>query len=150
MRTGTWYVAAAIVLGATLGLAGGGEAQGFGVGSLSGAYGFSGSGTLLEKTATVVGVNSFDGNGGCTIEASLGTALAPGTLIRLISQQCTYIVNGDGTGSVAVVFAPPPGIPVPLPFNTAFVIVDGARELHFIMLDGFAGGTVATGIARKQ
>jgi hypothetical protein len=40
-------------------------------------------------------------------------------------------------------------VPGVLVFNTAFVIVNGA-ELQFIMLDGFGGGTLASGIARKQ
>ena len=57
----------------------------------------------------MVGVNGFDGAGACTVQASLGTALAPGAILPLISTQCSYTVNANGTGAISVLFAAPPG-----------------------------------------
>ena len=149
MRRRASYVAVVVMLGAVLGYAGGAEAQ-FNLASLTGNYGVSGSGTLLDLPAAVVGLNSFDGTGGCTIQASLTTALLPGAVIPLTSTQCSYTVNANGTGAISVVFAAPPGAAGPLSFTSSFVITDSGNQLPFVLTDSFQGRTVASGISRKQ
>ena len=139
------YIAAIIVV-AGIGYVGTSQAaEGFSPRSLTGTYGFSGSGTLLHGAvqSAVVGVNSFDRAGRCGITARLN---AGGLVTSLTSAACSYSVNPDGTGSIHVRFNEPPFAG---PFVSDFVIVDDARELQFILSDA-SGGTVASGVAKKQ
>ena len=132
-----------IILAAVLAYGGASQAdEQFTLQSVKGTFGFSGSGTLLGSPAAVVGLTSFDGVGGCGITAVLNVA---GTVTPLASIACSYTVNSNGTGSQTIIFAGPFG-----PFTSDFVIVDAKKELQFILSDGFGGGTVASGVSKKQ
>lgn len=112
--------------------------------SLRGAWGFSASGTLGGGTvqAAAVGLITFDGVGGCVDEARLN---AGGTVVALTSVTCSYTVNSDGTGTLIATFAPAGA------FTTDFVLVDNAKEFHFIVSDtAQPGATVASGVAKRQ
>jgi hypothetical protein len=132
-------LAAPVFVGATHG------AAGFSNRSLRGTYGLSGSGTIGFGTipAAVVGLNSFDRNGGCDISAKVN---AGGVVVPLTTAHCSYSVNADGTGSIDVTFNE---APFTVPFHSDFVIVDGADELPFVLSDA-AGSTVASGVAKRQ
>jgi hypothetical protein len=95
--------------------------------SLRGTYGFYGSGTLAGGTvqAGIVGLNSFDGAGGCDVTVRLN---AGGTVIPLTAAECSYTVNADGTGQIHVRFDHPVFAG---PFTSDFVIVDNAKEVPF-------------------
>ena len=112
--------------------------------SIKGIYGLSGSGTLEDGTvqAAIVGLNSFDGAGGCRITARLNRK---GVVSQLTSATCSYTVNPDGTGTIDVTFTE-----LPIPFKSDFVIVDQAKELQFVLSDEFFHSTVASGVAKRQ
>jgi len=119
---------------------------GFSDRTLRGVYGFSGSGTIAGGAipATVVGLTRFDGAGGCAVSARLN---AGGAVHALTSTSCSYGVNADGSGWQRIALS---GAPFPLPeFISDLVIVDNAREIHFVLSDA-GGGTVANGIAKEQ
>lgn len=142
-RTRTGVVA--LVVLALLAYVGSSQAAGgFSTHTLRGSYGFSGSGTLGGGVfqAAVVGLNWFDGRGGCAISARIN---AFGTVSPLESSSCTYAVNPDGTGVLDVTFAHPL---LGGPFHSDFVIIDG-KEVHSMLSDG-SGGTVATVVTRRQ
>jgi hypothetical protein len=108
--------------------------------SLKGTWGFSTAGTLLTPApvpAAAVGLLIFDGSGGCSSEAKLN---AGGAVLVLTADTCSYTVNANGTGTQLSTF---PGLGG---FTTDFVILDGAKEFHFII----SGGAVASGVAKKQ
>ena len=113
--------------------------------SLKGAYGFHVHGFLAANTASpipasAVGRNVYDGAGSCTSEAKLN---AGGTVISL-SGTCTYTVNPDGTGTAVSTYSF--GV-----FTTDFVLVDNAKEFHFIVSDtAQPGATVGSGVAKRQ
>ena len=136
-----------IILAAVLAYGGTSQAdEQFTLQSVKGTFGFSGSGTLGGFPAAVVGLTSFDGAGGCAISARLKPAPL-GAVVPLASIACVYDVNPDGTGSQTATFATPFG---PLgPFTSDFVIVN-KKELQFILSDGFGGGTVASGVSKRQ
>ena len=137
------YVAA-VVLAALFSMAGTSHASGgFTLRSLKGVYGFSGSGTLGDGAvqAAVVGLNSFDGAGGCDITARFNNG---GTVVSLTTAVCTYTVNRNGTGMITVTFNE-----LPIPFMSDFVIVDHAKELLFVLSD-VSQTTVASGVAKRQ
>lgn len=113
--------------------------------SLKGAYGFSGSGTLLSLPAAVVGLTTFDGGGGCVTTARLNLAA---TFAPLSSLTCSYIVNSDGTGSQTLT-AEVPGVGSSV-FVSEFVIVDGNNEVHFMLRDESGLGAVAGGVSKRQ
>jgi hypothetical protein len=110
--------------------------------SIQGTWGFSGPGTLGGQPTAAVGLQTFDGVGGCTVSIQLNVG---GTVTALTSIQCSYTVNPDGTGSQTLTLAGPIG-----PFTADFVIVDAKEEFHFIVSDGFGGGTVASAVAKRQ
>lgn len=145
MKTKKIYIAAFVfaVLLASVGTSH--ASGGFKLRSLRGIYGFSGSGTLFGGAvqAAIVGLNSFDGAGGCDITARLN---AGGTVFSLTTAQCTYTVNSNGTGLITVTFNEP-GFNGP--FTSDFVIVEQAKELHFV-LSNVSQTTVANGIAKRQ
>jgi hypothetical protein len=118
---------------------------GLSVRTLKGVYGFSGAGTLGGGTvpAAVVGLNSFDRLGGCEVTAKVN---ARGQVYALTSASCGYTVDPDGTGTIDITFNEPE---FPVPFHSDFVIVDGGRELHFVLSD-LVHSTVANGVAKKQ
>lgn len=141
-----------IVLTAVFAYGGGAHAdEQFTLRSLSGTFAFSGSGTLQLMppvvpvpalvSAAVVGLTSFDGLGGCVTTAVLNAA---GTVSPLTSATCSYAVNPDGTGSHDVAFA---GLGS---FTSTFVIVDAKKEVYFMLSDGLGGGTVASGVSKRQ
>jgi hypothetical protein len=137
--------ALAILLVASLvGVATTGASGRFSVRSLRGTYVFSGSGTLMGGTvqAATVGLNSFDGAGGCGIKARIN---AGGTVLSVTAATCVYTVNADGTGTIRLRFNDPS---LPVPFVSNIAIVD-EKEVHFMLQDEL-GGTVASGIAKKQ
>ena len=140
----TILVAAIVVVSVLTYVRGGDASGGFSVRTLRGTYGFSGDGTLGGGTipAAVAGLNFFDRAGGCAIRARLN---AGGAVHPLNSTSCTYSVNPDGTGSLDVAFEPPFAVP----FHSDFVIVDGGRELRFILSDAL-GQTVAQGSSIHQ
>jgi hypothetical protein len=136
---------AAVLLAVLLAYVGSSHASGrFTSRSLRGVYGFSGSGTLSDGAvqAAVVGLNSFDGAGGCRITARLNQG---GMVSQLTSATCSYTVNPDGTGFTDVTFTE-----LPIPFKSDFVIVDQAKEIHFVLSDPFSETTVASGVAKRQ
>lgn len=117
---------------------------GFGNQSLTGAYGFSGTGTLIygKVASNVEGLAVYDGNGHCTVKARLN---AVGFVLPLNSSQCTYSVNADGTGTQTTTFTEEPHGP----FVSDFVIADNTNEIRFILSDA-AAGTNASGVSTKQ
>jgi hypothetical protein len=110
--------------------------------SIQGTWGVLASGTVEGQAAAAVGLDTFDGVGRCTSSVQLNVG---GTVTALTSTECSYTVNPDGTGSMTVTYAGPLG-----PFTADFVIVDANKEFHFIISDGFGGGTVASGVAKRQ
>ena len=145
MSPGRIYASTMIVAVALAGVATSEAGERFSRRSLKGTYGFNGSGTVAGGTvaAGFVGLNSFDGAGGCTATVRLN---AGGTVIPLSAAECSYTVNADGTGQIHVTFDHPifGG-----PFTSDFVIVDKGKEVPFSVSD-VSGGTVATGVAKKQ
>jgi hypothetical protein len=136
----------AIALGAMLASSGSGHAeQQFSARNLRGAYGFSGSGTLLGSPATVVGLTRFDGAGGCVTTARLNLA---STIAPLISRSCSYSVNADGTGAQRV-GVDVPGVG-PATFVSEFGIAERSTEVQFMLRDESGLGTVATGVSKRQ
>jgi hypothetical protein len=118
--------------------------------SLKGVYGFSGSGTLLAGSAAVVGLTRFDGMEGCHTTAVLNVISPSLTgVIPLSSTTCSYTVNSDGTGTQMLILEGP-AVGTIGPFTSDFVIVDGKNEVHFMLSDGFGGGTVASGVSKRQ
>jgi hypothetical protein len=144
MNTRTIYVAVIMLAGLLASVGTSQAIERFSLRSLRGIYGFSGSGTLSGGTvqAAVVGLNSFDGAGGCRITARLNQG---GVVSSLTSATCSYTVNPDGTGFTHVTF-----VELPVPFTSDFVIVDQAKELHFVLSDEFSHTTVASGVAKRQ
>ena len=120
-------------------------AGGFSALTIRGTYGFSGSGTLGGGVfqAAVVGLNSFDGRGGCAISARIN---AFGMVTPVHSTSCTYTVNADGTGFLDVTLDDPL---LAGPFHSDFVIVENPNEIHSMLSDA-SGGTVATLITKRQ
>jgi hypothetical protein len=116
--------------------------------SIIGNYGFSGSGTLAAGTiqAAVVGVTTFGRGGRCRITAKINAVPLVPQPVPVTSISCTYTLNADGTGTQDITFdtAPFTG-----PFHSDFVVVDDGAELPFMLSDG-TGGTVATGVAKRQ
>jgi hypothetical protein len=145
MNPGRMYVSTMIAAVALAGVAASEAGERFSRRSLKGTYGFSGSGTVAGGTvqAGIVGLNSFDGAGGCDVTVRLN---AGGTVIPLSAAECSYTVNADGTGQIHVTFDHPM---FGGPFTSDFVIVDHAKEVPFSISDA-SGGTVATGVAKKQ
>lgn len=147
-----FIVASAAVVVALAGVSATRAESGFSPRSIRGVYGISGSGTLANGTrrAAVVGLNRFDGRGGCDVKATLnvgGTSLLePAFIVNLTTASCSYAVNPDGTASLDVTFNEPP---FSGPFHSDFVIVDDANELDFVLSDPI-GSTVASGISRRQ
>jgi hypothetical protein len=125
------------------------QAAGFTEKSLQGTYGFSAEGVIVpplapEDTtipAVVVGIMTFDGEGGCSISdtANLGGESSSNTT-DAEGGSCTYTVNSDGTGTIEAVLLPNPG-DTPL----SFVIIN-KREFRFIRTDP----GVAVGVAERQ
>jgi hypothetical protein len=120
------------------------RAAAFGNNSLNGAYGFSGSGTLIYGAvpANVEGLAVYDGAGHCTVKARLN---AIGFVVSLTSSTCTYTVNPDGTGTQTTTFNEEPHGP----FLSDFVIVDNTDEIRFILSDA-TFSTNASGVSKKQ
>lgn len=167
-----WLVVA--VLAAMLAYGGAGQTgEQYSVRSLKGAYGFSGSGTLVvaipDETpqdggivvsgqAATVGVTTFDGMGGCVATArltapALAAALSvPHAPFPLNATVCSYKVNSDGTGTQTLTFPigdlNGDGKVEVLDIASDFVIVQGNKEVHFMLSD--ANGTVASGVSKKQ
>jgi hypothetical protein len=138
--------AAAAAIAAVVGYVGTTEAAAvYSKRSLRGVYGFSGSGTLAGGTvqAAVVGLNSFDGKGGCDITARLNAGGAE--VVPLTTAECSYTVNPQGSGALTVTFNEPPFGP----FTSDFVFVHGADELHFV-LSNPALFAVANGVSKRQ
>jgi hypothetical protein len=145
MKTRKVYVTLLMLAGMLASVSTSQAVSSFSLRSLRGTYGFSGSGTLAGGMvqAAVVGVNSFDGAGGCRITARLN---AGGMVHSLTSATCSYTVNPNGTGTTTVTFHEPPFVG---PFISDFVIVDAKKELRFVLSDP-SGGTVASGVAKRQ
>ncbi|NND59438.1 MAG: hypothetical protein HKN49_04145 [Gammaproteobacteria bacterium] len=108
--------------------------------SIKGVWAFSASGTIVPDTpAVAIGLAEFDGNGGCLFrdQINIGGIAQPSPTGFRDSISCSYAVNTDGTGTIAVRFATDPA-DIPL----TFVIISRA-ELHFIRPDlGVARGTM--------
>ena len=140
-------LSAAVLFGAVVGLAVPGHAdQKFNNRDLRGTWGFKAHGFLFVSPAShvpasAVGLNTYDGNGGCASKANLN---AGGTVVALTSSSCSYTVNADGTGTQDTVY---PGGGA---FTTHFVLVD-ADEAFFIVSDATQPGTtVASGLLKRQ
>jgi hypothetical protein len=138
-------IAAAVVIAALTYAGASGASSGFSVRSLKGVYGFSGAGTLGAGTiqTAVVGLQRFDGAGGCRITARLN---AGGTVHSLRSTRCTYTVTPDGRGVATVTFDHPVFAG---PFISDFALVDGGDEALFAISDP-SQTTVASGAAKRQ
>jgi hypothetical protein len=113
----------------------------FSLKSIRGTYGFSASGTLRGFPAAAVGLNSFDGKGGCAISVQLNS-LAVGGLIHMDTIACTYTVNADGTGVINSTF--PIGM-----FRSDIVIIND-DEVDFVLSNSIPGDVVASGVAKRQ
>src|SRR5262245_3505873 len=95
MKRGNIYVSTMIVAVAVPGVATSESVEGCSLRSLKGIYGISGSGTVAGTVqAGFVGLNSFDGAGGCDVSVRLN---AGGTVVPLSAAECSYTVNADGT-----------------------------------------------------
>ena len=116
--------------------------------SIIGTYGLVGAGTLGAGTiqAAVVGVTTFGRSGHCRITAKINAVPLVPQPVPLNSTSCTYTLNADGTGTQDVTFDNPLFAG---PFHSDFVVVEGGEELPFMLSDG-TGGTVATGVAKRQ
>jgi hypothetical protein len=106
---------------------------------MAGAYGFQ----LISQPFPngVIGVLTFDGNGGVTgsINAAAGAANAV---------TGTYSTNSDGTGSMKLTQT---SNPAALPTVYAFVVTDGGSSLYLLEVDdGGNGASVSAGTARLQ
>lgn len=118
---------------------------GFSEKSIKGRWGFSGEfGMIVSPSApqpvptAALGTIVFDGNGGCTIAATVnanGKIFGP-----LISKTCTYSVNPDGTGNSVAEFS---GAPFDGPATVAFVVVDNKREIRFLNTNTVVAGFTA-------
>ena len=107
--------------------------------SIQGKWGFGGNGHGVTFPDTVpaagVGTMTFDGMGGCMVTSTInvnGTLIGP-----VMSEECAYTVNPDGTGSSEASFGAPE---FPDPVQILFVIVDRGRELLIINVDLFIAG----------
>jgi hypothetical protein len=110
-----------------------------GAAPMAGAYGFQ----LISQPFPngVIGVLTFDGNGGVTgsINAAAGAANAV---------TGTYSTNSDGTGSMKLTQT---SNPAALPTVYAFVVTDGGSSLYLLEVDdGGNGASVSAGTARLQ
>ncbi len=90
--------------------------------SIEGIWGFSGSGTINGTPIVAVDLDTFDGNGSCSVKS---VSNSPSGFLNITSIACTYNVNPDGTGTATAVFPPP------LSFTStiSFVIVDHGNEI---------------------
>jgi hypothetical protein len=116
--------------------------------SIIGTYGFNGAGTLGAGTiqAGVVGLTTFGRNGRCRISVKINAVPLVPQPVLVNSTSCAYTLNADGTGTQDVTFDNPMFAG---PFHSDFVVVDDGNELPFMLSDG-TGGTVATGVAKRQ
>jgi hypothetical protein len=150
MRQHRFALAIAAITTGMVVYAASGQASGrFSDRSIRGVYGFSGAGTLVNGTiqAAIAGLNWFDGRGGCAIRGRLNMG---GGVHDVRSTSCSYSIDGDGTGTVRVTLEATPPTPIPLPeFRSDMVLVDNAKEIHFVLSDN-AGLTVASGVAKRQ
>ena len=140
-------LSAAVLFGALLACAAPGHAdQKFNNRDLRGTWGLKAHGFLFVSAsshlpASAVGLNSYDGNGGCTSESSLN---AGGTVAFLTSASCTYTVNSDGTATQQTVFVGGASF-------TAHIVLVDADEAFFIVSDtAQPGTTVASGLLKRQ
>ena len=140
-------LSATVLFGALLALAGPGHAeQKFNNRDLRGTWGFNAHGFLLVSPsshlpASAMGLNTYDGNGGCTSESHLN---AGGSVVALTSASCSYTVNSDGTATQQTVFVGGAS------FTTHIVLVDG-DEAFFIVSDAIQPGTtVASGVLKLR
>ena len=139
----------AILVVVTLAYVGTGAASsGISARSIIGTYGFSGAGTLAAGAvqAGVVGLTTFGRGGRCRIAVKINAVPLVPQPVLVNSTSCTYTLNADGTGTQDVTFDNPIFAG---PFHSDFVVVDDGEELPFMLSDG-TGGTVATGVARRQ
>ena len=91
---------------------------------------------LNEQPAAASGVTIYDGWGGCEVSLRLvlGSIITPDPEDNpLVSSQCTYSVNADGTGTQATVLTLPIAPDNPITFRTFFVLVDEVNELPFVI-----------------
>jgi hypothetical protein len=113
-----------------------------------GTYGFNGAGTLGAGAiqAGVVGLTTFGRGGRCRISVKINAVPLVPQPVHVNSTSCTYTLNADGTGTQDVTFDNPMFAG---PFHSDFVVVNDGEELPFMLSDG-TGGTVATGVAKRQ
>jgi hypothetical protein len=147
MITKRSVLAAAVVFGALVAFTGPSHAdQKFNNKDLRGTWGFKAAGFLFvgpagHTPASAVGLNTYDGAGGCESEAQLN---AGGTVLALTSDSCTYTVNSDGTGSQQTSFGSAGS------FTTHFVLI-ASDETFFIVADATQPGTtVASGVLKRR
>ena len=147
MANARGVLSAAALFGAVVAFAVPGHAdQRFNNRDLRGTWGFKAHGFLLVSPeshlpASAVGLNTYDGNGGCSSKARLN---AGGTVVALTSSSCSYTVNADGTATQDTVY---PGGGA---FTTHIVLVDD-DEAFFIVSDAAQPGTtVASGLLKRQ
>ena len=140
-------LSAAALFGAVVALAVPGHAdQRFNNRDLRGTWGFKAHGFLFVSPeshlpASAVGLNTYDGNGGCVSKAHLN---AGGTVVALTSSSCSYTVNPDGTATQDTVY------PAGGAFTTHIVLIE-ADEAFFIVSDATQPGTtVASGLLKRQ
>ena len=116
--------------------------------SIEGTYGFSASGNLinfgpakLTGPFNSVGLDTFDGHGGCTVTSFAANLPPPvGPVPETTSTACTYKVNPNGTGTKTFTF--------PNSVNhISFVIVNNGKEILEIQTDT---GAIISGIAKRQ
>ena len=116
--------------------------------SILGTYGFSGSGTLAAGTiqAAVVGLTTFGPGGRCRVTAKINAVPLVPHPLPVHSTACSYTLNADGTGTQDITFDNPMFAG---PFHSDLVVVDNGEEIPFMLSDE-TGGTVATGVAKRQ
>ena len=147
IKTRRFPAAAAMVIGALVALTGPSHAeQKFDNKDLRGTFGFKAAGFLFvgptsHTPASAVGLNTYDGAGGCESESLLNSG---GTVLPLSSVSCTYTVNADGTATQQTSFGPG------LSFTTHLVLID-RDEVFFIVSDATQPGTtVASGVLKRR
>jgi hypothetical protein len=106
--------------------------------SLRGSFGVTNTGTIIGVGAlSAVGVVTFDGQGN---HVGFDTISLNGSIIPKLTFTGTYKVNSDCTGSDTENFQNG------LTIQRNFVVVDGGREIRFIVTNS---GNAVTAVAQK-
>ena len=91
--------------------------------SLKGTYGITCEGALGGSPAAEVGIATYDGKGKVSGKSTISIN---GTILKDVPFEGTYTLNADCTGTIF-------GTLGNLNLSLHFVLVDGGREIYFII-----------------